>query len=117
MTTNFDDEAFKPRKKDMEYLINNIFLPPKLPKKNPPQTLEEERCLLGLLERAAASYIEVEDDQAILGQIKTVHDMISALQECKFSGTGSLEGKTFGRKVREMSDGGNNPLFPVHYLL
>jgi hypothetical protein len=116
MTTNFDDDALKLGKEEMEYLIDNIFLPPKLPQKKPAQTLKEERCLLVLLERAAGRYIEVDGNQAILRQIKTVHGMLSALRECKYAGTASLDGKTFGTKVREMNDGGNNPLFPVHYL-
>jgi hypothetical protein len=116
MATDFDYGASKPGKKEMEYLINNIFLPPKLPQKKTTKTLKKERCLLVLLERAAGKYVEVVDDQVVLGQIKTVHGMLSALRECKYADTGSLEGKTFGRKVRDMNDGGNNPLFSTHYL-
>ncbi|KAF8537441.1 hypothetical protein BDD12DRAFT_887667 [Trichophaea hybrida] len=90
-----DDDA-------LTFLINHVFLPPKLPQSMAGMTNRNNRILIELLEDSAASYSTGEKDKHSSEKIEMVQKMLASLREI---GVGGICAATLKAKISDMQPG------------
>jgi hypothetical protein len=90
----------------MEYLVNHVFLPPKLPQEQEEEDTEErEDCLLQLLVAASKDYLSHMAVGPAKEKIGTVCNMLSSLEDIK-SALYGISASVLEKKIVRMKDGG-----------
>jgi hypothetical protein len=94
------------RSDELTFLINHIFLPPKLPQAEESSTTKKDRILVKALKAAAEKYRDVEGVHG-KERMVIVGNMLSSYLAIKSSGQGAISAAILGEKIRDMKSGGN----------
>lgn len=100
---------------ELTFLINHIFLPPKLPQEEESSTARKDRNLIKILKVAAEKYQANIEDVHGKERMAIACNMLSSFLEIKNSERGAISAAILKEKICAMKSGGNGTMSVYSY--